>query len=85
VDPVTPAEGEIGVVMTGGTICEAVTSLIVFFGGSDAEGFLQIGAPSEYKLNLQTIKYKSRSLHTWARASSSSTVSEIFWPAGCQP
>jgi hypothetical protein len=64
VDPVTSAEGGIEVVMTGGTICEAVAGLIVFFNGSVAEGFLQVGASLEYMLNLQTTKHKSRSLHT---------------------
>jgi hypothetical protein len=78
VEPVTPAGGGIGAVMTGGTVCEAVPGLIVFFCGSAAEGFLQIGASSKYKLSSQTTKYKSRSLHTWERASFSSTVTEIF-------
>jgi hypothetical protein len=64
VDPVTSAEGGIEVVMIGGTICEAVAGLIVFFNGSVAEGFLQVGASLEYMLNLQTTKHKSRSLHT---------------------
>jgi hypothetical protein len=57
VDTVTQAEGGIRAAMTGGTICEAVTRLIVFFGGSVAKDFLQIGASSEYRMNLQTTKY----------------------------
>jgi hypothetical protein len=46
VEPVTPTGGGIGAVMTDGAVCEVVTSLIVFFGGSVAEGFLQTDASS---------------------------------------
>jgi hypothetical protein len=79
VEPVTPAGGGIGVVTTFGIVCEAVAGLMVFFSDSVAKGFLWIGTSSEYILNSQTIKY------TWAQASFSSTVPEIFWLAGCQP
>jgi hypothetical protein len=71
-------------VMTNGIVCESVIGLIVFFSDSIAKGFLQTGASSEYRLNLQTTKYKSRLSQTRARASFSSMAPEIFWPAGCQ-
>jgi hypothetical protein len=81
VEPVTPTGGGIGEAMTSRIVCEAVPGLIVFFSGSAAEGFLQTGASSEYRLSSQTTKYKSRSLHTSVRASFSSTAPESFWPA----
>jgi hypothetical protein len=65
VEPITPARGGIGAVMTNIAVCETVVGLIVFFDGSVAKGFLQIGvSSSEYKSNLQATKYRSRSSHT---------------------
>jgi hypothetical protein len=60
VEPVTPAGGGIGAVTTDGAVCESVAALIVVFGGLVAKGFLQIGPSSEYRLNSQATKYKSR-------------------------
>jgi hypothetical protein len=85
IELVAPTGGGIRVVMTGGVVYEAVTRLIVFFGGSVDEGFLPTGASSEYMSNSQATKYKSRSSHTLAREPFSSTTPEIFWLAGCHP
>jgi hypothetical protein len=60
VEPVTPTEGATGVAY------EEVAGLVIFFDGSADEGFLQADESSEYRINSQTIKYKSRSSHTWA-------------------
>jgi hypothetical protein len=60
VEPVTPVEGVTGVAY------EEVAGLVIFFDGSVDEGFLQTDESSEYKINSQIIKYKSRSSHTWA-------------------
>jgi hypothetical protein len=62
VESVTPAEGAIGVAY------EEVVGLVIFFYGSADEGFLQTDESSEYRINSQKIKYKSRSSHTWTRA-----------------
>jgi hypothetical protein len=72
VEPVTPTEGVTGVAY------EEVAGLVIFFDGSADEGFLQTDESLEYMINSQTIKYKSRSSHTWARAFSSSAVPEVF-------
>jgi hypothetical protein len=59
VEPVTLTEGATGVAY------EEVAGLLIFFDRSADEGFLQIDESSEYKIISQTIKYKSRSSHTW--------------------
>jgi hypothetical protein len=79
VEPVTPIEGATGVAY------EEVAGLVIFFDGSVDEGFLQTDESSEYKINSQIIKYKSRSSHTWTRAFSSLAASEVFWLTECQP
>jgi hypothetical protein len=79
VEPVTPAEG------VNGVAYEEVAGFIIFIDGSADEGFLQTDGSSEYRINSQTIKYKSRSSHTWARAFSSSAAPKVFWLAECQP
>jgi hypothetical protein len=60
VEPVTPVEGVTGVAY------EEVAGLVIFIDGSVDEGFLHTDESSEYKINSQIIKYKSRSSHTWA-------------------
>jgi hypothetical protein len=60
VEPVTLAEGATRVTY------EEVVSLVIFFDGSADEGFIQTDESSEYMINSQIIKYKSRSSHTWA-------------------
>jgi hypothetical protein len=78
VEPVTPAGGGIGVVMTFRIVCEAVAGLIFFFGDSTAGGFLQTDTSSEYRLKSQTTKYKSRSTRTWVKASFSIDSAQDF-------
>jgi hypothetical protein len=58
VESVTPAEGPTRVAY------EEVVVFVIFFDGSTDEGFLQTDESSEYKINSQIIKYKSRSSHT---------------------
>jgi hypothetical protein len=60
VEPVTPAEGVIEVAY------EEAAGFVIFFDRSTDEGFLQTDISSEYMINSQTIKYKSRLSHPWA-------------------